>query len=191
MILYLVGISCVGKSTIGKMLSKKIGYSFFDLDEEIQKYYKKPIERIQDECLTMIGFREKGSIVLDQLFSINTDSVISGAPSGLKYSYLKIYKKNKEKKDLISIHINDSFENVLDRLTFFDKDSNPISKKLSDSMRKRYLQEIKADYHFFRDSYNRADIKIDINDTRLADIPKLIINNLQSKFPYFSNPQIF
>ena len=53
MILYLVGISCVGKTTIGKMLSEKIGFSFFDIDIEIQKYYSKPIERIQDDCLTM------------------------------------------------------------------------------------------------------------------------------------------
>jgi len=32
MILYLVGISCVGKTTVGKMLAEKIGFSFFDLD---------------------------------------------------------------------------------------------------------------------------------------------------------------
>ena len=69
MIIYLVGISCIGKTTIGKMLADKIGYSFFDLDEEIQDYYKKPIERIQDECLTMNGYREKASTVLDKLFS--------------------------------------------------------------------------------------------------------------------------
>jgi shikimate kinase len=42
MILYLVGISCVGKTTIGKMLAKDIDFSFFDLDAEIQNYYNKP-----------------------------------------------------------------------------------------------------------------------------------------------------
>ncbi len=88
MIIYLIGISCVGKTTIGKMLAEKIGFSFFDLDEEIQNYYEKPIERIQDECLTMNGYREKASVVLDKLFSKNVDSVISGTPSGLKFSYL-------------------------------------------------------------------------------------------------------
>lgn len=39
MILYLVGISCVGKTTIGKMLAKNIDFPFFDLDIEIQNYY--------------------------------------------------------------------------------------------------------------------------------------------------------
>lgn len=177
MIIYLVGISCIGKSTIGKMLADKIGYSFFDLDEEIQNYYKKPIERIQDECLTMNGYREKASIVLDKLFSKNTDSVISGTPSGLKFSYLQVYKRHKD-KELISICLNDSFENVLDRLTFYDKDSNPITERLDESKKKRYLKEIRADYNYFRDSYKRADFQVNIENIRLEKIPEMIIEEI-------------
>ncbi len=149
MIIYLVGISCVGKTTIGKMLAEEIGFSFFDMDEEIQKYYNNTIERIQDECFTMNGYREKASIVLDSLLSKNIDSVISGTLSGLKFSYLQVFKKHKMYKDLYSIHLNDSFENVLNRLTFYDKDSNPITERLDDSKKKRYLKEIKADYNYF------------------------------------------
>ena len=177
MIIYLVGISCIGKTTIGKMLADKMGYSFFDLDEEIQDYYKKPIERIQDECLTMNGYREKASVVLDKLFSKNINSVISGTPSGLKFSYLQVYKRHKD-KELISICLNDSFENVLDRLTFFDKDSNPITERLDESKKKRYLKEIRADYNFFKDSYKRADFQINIEDVSLDKIPELIIKTI-------------
>jgi shikimate kinase len=144
MILYLVGISCVGKTTIGKLLADKVGFKFFDLDIEIQNYYNKPIERIQEECFTMNGYREKASIVLDSLFSKDTDAVISGTPSGLKFSYLQVYKKHKAVKDLYSIYIQDSFENVLSRLTFYDKDSNPIVKKINESKKRRYLSENKS-----------------------------------------------
>lgn len=179
MILYLVGISCVGKTTIGEMLAEKTGFTFFDLDIEIQNYYNKPIERIQSECFSMNGYREKASKVLDVLFAKNIDSVISGTPSGLKYSYLQVYKKHKASKDLYSIHINDKHENVVDRLTFYDKDSNPILEELDDSKKKRYLKLIKADYNFFKDSYKRADIQFDISNTSLIDIPNLIINELQ------------
>lgn len=179
MILYLVGISCVGKTTIGKMLAEKIGFSFFDLDLEIQNFYNKPIERIQDECFSMNGYREKASKVLDYLFSKNIDSVISGTPSALKFSYLQVYKKHKADKNLYSIHLKDSFENILDRLTFYDKDSNPIKEILNESEKGKYLKEIKADYNFFRDSYKRADYEIDINNVCLKDIPNLIINELQ------------
>jgi shikimate kinase len=175
MIIYLVGMSCVGKTTIGKLLADKIGYSFYDLDKEIQNYYKKPIERIQDECLTMNGYREKASVVLDKLLSKNINSVISGTPSGLKFSYLQVYKRHMD-KELISICLNDSFENVLDRLTFYDKDSNPITEKLDESKKNRYLKEIRADYNFFKDSYKRADFQINIEGVSLDKIPELIIN---------------
>lgn len=177
MIIYLVGISCIGKTTIGKMLADKIGYSFFDLDEEVQNYYKKPIERIQDECLTMNGYREKASIVLDKLFSKNIDSVIAGTPSGLKFSYLPVYKQHKD-KELLSICLIDSFENVLERLTFFDKDSNPITERLDESKKKRYLKDIRADYNFFKDSYKRADFQINIKDVSLDNIPELILKTI-------------
>lgn len=33
----LFGISNVGKTTIGTMLAKQLGYSFYDLDEEVKK----------------------------------------------------------------------------------------------------------------------------------------------------------
>jgi shikimate kinase len=177
MILYLVGISCVGKTTIGKMLAEKIGYSFFDLDEEIQNYYKKPIERIQDECLTMNEYRKKSSIVLDKLFSRNVDSVISGTPSGLKFSYFQVYKRHKD-KNLLSVCLSDSFENVLNRLTFYDKDSNPITERLDESMKKRYLKEIKADYNYFKDSYKRADFRVNIDNIRLENIPEMILEEI-------------
>ena len=170
-------MSCIGKTTIGKMLAEKIGYSFFDLDEEIQNYYEKPIERIQDECLTMNGYREKASIVLDKLFTKNIDSVISGTPSGLKFSYLQVYKRHKNKQ-LLSICLNDSFENVLDRLTFYDKDSNPITERLDESKKKRYLREIKADYNYFKNSYKRADLQVNIDKVKLEKIPDMILKKI-------------
>ena len=179
MIIYLVGMSCVGKTTIGKILAEKIGYSFLDLDEEIENYYKKPIERIQDECISMNGYREKASIVLDKLFSRNEFTVVSGTPSGLKFSYLQVYKRHKNKnKELLSICLNDSFENVLERLTFYDKDSNLITEKLDESLKKRYLKEIKADYNYFKDSYSRADFQINIDNVRLENIPEMIIEEI-------------
>lgn len=178
MIIYLVGLSCVGKTTIGKMLSDKLGFSFFDIDEEIEKYYKKPIERIQDEYLTIDEFREKASQVLDYVLSTNVNSVISGTPSGLKLSYLQIYKKHAKNKVIISIHVKDKPENILNRLTFYDKDSKPIKLNLDESTREKYLREIIKDYNHFKDSYKKADIQLDINCVCLESIPNLIIEKL-------------
>lgn len=40
----LFGVSNVGKTTIGKLLAEKIKFSFYDLDEEIKKYYGMTLE---------------------------------------------------------------------------------------------------------------------------------------------------
>jgi deoxyadenosine/deoxycytidine kinase len=79
---------------------------------------------------------------------------------------------------MYSICLNDSFENVLDRLTFYDKDSNPITEILGESKKKKYLKEIKADYNFFKDSYNRADFQINIDNVRLEGISEMIIKEI-------------
>lgn len=181
MIIYLVGLSCVGKTTIGRLLADRIGFTFIDIDKSVQDYYHKPIERIQEECLTVYGFREKASVVLDQVFSENIDSVVSGTPAGLKSAYLTVYKKHKKSKNLYSVHLYDTANNILNRLTFFDKDSNPIVVHMNESMRLRYLQEIRADYDYFRDSYRRADIRVDIEDVRLEAIPEMIIEELRNQ----------
>jgi len=160
------------------MLSQKLGYSFFDLDKEVEAYYQKSIERIQDEFITMDEFRDKASVVLDYILSKNIDSVISGTPAGLKFSYLQIYKKHVKKRVIISIHIKDKPENIVNRLTFYDKDSKPIQIIMDESKKKKYLREIIKDYNYFKDSYNRADIQLDINGIYLDDIPDVIIEKL-------------
>ena len=180
MIIYIIGISCVGKTTIGELLAKKIGYSFLDLDLEIQNYYGDSIERIQNECFSILEYREKASLVLDYLLSNCIDTVIAGTPSGLKFSYLKVYKKHRATKDLVSIHIKDSFENILNRLTFYDKDSNPITVHMDESKKKLYFKEIRVDYNYFKNSYARADLQINIENIPLDEIPAIIIKELQN-----------
>jgi len=155
-----------------------MGYSFFDVDEEVESYYQKPIERIQEECFSMNGFREKASVVLDNILSNNDNTVIAGTPSGLKFAFLQVYKKHKKKKEIVSIHLKDTPENILSRLTFFDKDSRPIKENLDESKKKIYLKEITADYSYFKDSFEMADIQIDITDISLEMIPNLLIEKI-------------
>jgi shikimate kinase len=177
--IYLVGISFVGKSTIGKLLADIINFKFYDLDLEIEDYYQKPIEKIQDECFSMNGYRAKGSVVLDILLSKEENSVIAGTPAGLRNDYLTVYKKYKKKIDLISIFVMDSPGNVLDRLMYYSAHGDHELEKLEENKRGFYLRDTIADYNFFKISLNRADLKIDIENIPLKMIPDLIIQELK------------
>jgi len=179
MIIYLVGMNCVGKSTVGKMLADFLGFTFYDLNKEVEKFYQTSIERLQIDSLVMWEFRKRSSIVLDKLFSKDIDCVISGTPAGLMFSYLSVYKKHKKDKQLYSIHMYDSFENVLDRLTFYDIDSKPIIEPMDEYKKARYLYEIKADHKYFENSYKRADFQINIENIKLEEIPSFIIGELR------------
>ena len=53
-------------------------------------------------------------------------------------------------------------ENILKRITFYDIDSHPIEKQLTEKEKLPYLREIKKDISYFRKSYNRAHLRIDI-----------------------------
>ena len=47
--IYLVGFMGCGKSTVGRLLAERLGWDFFDLDEEIEREAGKPIARIFDD----------------------------------------------------------------------------------------------------------------------------------------------
>jgi shikimate kinase len=67
----------------------------------------------------------------------------------------------------------------LERLTFYDKDSKPIHVHMDESKKIRYLRKITADYNYFKDSYERADLQVNIEYLKLKSIPNLIIKELK------------
>ena len=54
---FLAGVSCVGKTTIGAQLATLLEYRFFDLDVETEHFFKTSIERVRSQHLTSHGFR--------------------------------------------------------------------------------------------------------------------------------------
>jgi shikimate kinase len=49
---FLVGVACVGKTTIARALAKRLGYPAFDLDDEVEKHFGASIESLQRRFLT-------------------------------------------------------------------------------------------------------------------------------------------
>ena len=82
----LVGMMGAGKTTIGKLLSNKLGYDFIDLDKIIEEKSGVKINTIF-EIEGELGFRERELLVLSD--SIKKDKVIiSTGPLSLQRQLL-------------------------------------------------------------------------------------------------------
>jgi shikimate kinase len=159
--IFLTGVSCVGKTTIGRKIAELLGIKFFDLDHEIERFFDTSIERLQNRFLTTHSFRNEAAKALVHLLS-RPDSrmcVLALPPSGLMGGYLGAIKKVTG----TTVVLTDRPENILERITFYDLDPRPIEKKLTSKEKKLYLREIKKDITYFRTSYQRANLQVDIS----------------------------
>ncbi len=158
--IYLAGVSCVGKTTIGKKLASILNITFYDLDHEIEAFFGTSIERLQDRFLTSHSFRYEASKALFNLLTLpdTKECVLALPPSGLMSGYFRAVKKYGG----TIVVLTDNPENILKRVVFYDKDSHIISKTLTKSEKKQCLRQIKDDISYFRPSYKKADLHIDI-----------------------------
>src|SRR6266571_4360355 len=154
----LVGVSCVGTTTIGRMLADRRGWPFFDLDDEIERHFGTSIERLQARFLTSYSYRKECAVVLERIATANSDCVIALPPSGLRDAFLRVLRRVPG----VTVAIHDTPENIMERITFYDIDSRRIDKQLTDEERILQLKEIKADISYFKRPYERADLHVTI-----------------------------
>jgi len=159
--IFLAGVSCVGKTTIGARLAGLLAYRFFDLDVETERFFETSIERLRSRHLTSHDFRDAASRALQHVLSREDsyDCVIALPPSGLLGGYWKVIN---ETRDATIIVLRDSPENILERITFYDIDSRPVQRNLTDREKDLYLREIKRDITYFSRSFRRAHASVDI-----------------------------
>lgn len=157
----ITGVSCVGKSTIGKMLADKLGYKFFDFDYEIEDYFNRPISFLKREFLNEYGFRREARVVLSKILEENEDNfIIAMPPSGLMDFYWRIIKQD---DSLVTVVLKDKAKNILQRIRFYDDNSNPIEVELSKESERYYLKDISLDIEYFGRTYNRANYQYRID----------------------------
>jgi shikimate kinase len=159
--IFLAGVSCVGKTTIGAQLAGLLECRFFDLDTETERFFETSIERLQDRHLTSHDFRLAASQALKYVLSRedSDNCVIALPPSGLLGGYWKVVSKT---RDATIVVLRDTPENILERITFYDIDSRPLQKHLTNSERGLYLREIQRDIAYFNRSFRRAHVSVDI-----------------------------
>lgn len=158
--MFLIGVACVGKSTIGSRAADLMGVPFFDLDHEVESFFGTTIPRLRREHLTEYSYRKESAKALAGLLSRpeSQDSVIALPPSGLMDAYLRVLKR----LPAFVVELRDTPENILERIVFYDDDSRRKDVELTDREKRLYLREIRKDMTYFGRSYNRAQLRVDI-----------------------------
>lgn len=154
----LFGVSNVGKSVSGRLLAGLLGYSFYDLDDEVKKDRNTTLEKFVSTG-TLLERDAVRCRILNHLVGKNGNKVIAVTP----LSYIKDIRYLFSSPDVVSIELTDSAENIFDRLVFSDE--NDVIYKDDDYKnrhRDHYLEEIQADLDWYGSVYavirNRFDI---------------------------------
>ena len=159
--LTLTGMMGVGKSTIGKAISKRLSMEFIDIDKIIEKKLKLSVQKIFENKGEVFfrGFEE--NVTLEELKKKNKVISLGGG-------------------SFMNAKIRDSV--ILDTKSFWlHLDLNLLEKRLLGTKKRPLLihKNIRFDleriYKERKDTYSLADYKIDCNDLTANSITKKII----------------
>lgn len=170
--IYLMGFMGSGKSFLGNKISKQLNIPFYDLDQEIEIFYKDSIQNIFKNKGEEF-FRELESKVL-KLLSANPPGVVSlggGTPCFQNnISYLN--------GNGLTIFIETSIELICSRLQS-DRNKRPLIEGLKENS-KKLEAFVKLKLSERNPYYNQAKITIKQTHENQATIVKVIIEKIKS-----------
>lgn len=163
----LVGMTGVGKSYVGRLLSKEISYNFIDIDVEIEKATNL---RIKD-FFKIYGeqeFRKIEKSIFMTTFFKNKTSVISPGAGIFYYKEIRDTIFNKSRciflKARISHLISRLKKNIANRPMLNEG-------KLEETLKQMYTERLKY--------YEKSHITIDVEETSISDILSKILKALK------------
>ena len=160
--LTLTGMMGVGKSTIGKILAKKLNYNFVDIDKLIELKENLSISSI---------FKNKGEnyfrkieykVILSELKTKNSVISLGGG------AFLNNTIRANTKKFSTSFWLDVTVEELINRLKNNKKRPLLLNKNLNETVKKIYFERKKI--------YNEADYRVKCNSLRSDEIVNKILD---------------
>ena len=170
----LFGISNVGKSTIGKVLAKETNFDFYDLDDEVKKEFNCTLEEFVNTG-TLYERDTKRIQVLSKILSKTGNKIIAVTVLAHKELIDKIWLFD----EVYTIELQDSVENIFDRLVFSDE--NDVIYKDDEYKNKHkdyYMYEIREDQIFYGKVWEDIGTKINVDNRAPIDVANEIIELL-------------
>jgi shikimate kinase len=180
--LYFVGVPCVGKSTIGKLVADRLRYPFVDFDLEVEKRMGQHIEALKASCVGLhpeSEYREKVKHILAEVLEEHPiDLVVSMPPGGMFGQYSEILHKH---PDIVTIELQDDPINILNRIVFFDEETKPIAVELDDKSRAYYLRDIQRDILYYKVPNQKVQMHFHLHGMSVSDAADALILEITVK----------
>ena len=172
----LFGVSNVGKTTIGKLLAQKIGYKFYDLDEEVKIRFGMTLEEFVNTENLRWRDQKRGSII-KKIIRLEEDLVFTITP----ISYTENFGTRVSGDDILAIELYDTPENIFSRLVFSDANDHIYKDDhYKNEHKEDHLREIQEDLDWYGKIYEKIGIcnRMFINN----DAPCKVVDRIISEY---------
>lgn len=168
------GVSCVGKTTIGKEISKRLNYDFYDIDEELIKKYGS-IDEFQLQYPDRYDrFNIKKEIML-RIINNQNNFIMAVSPIFSCAIVDEILRSPSK-----SIELIDTPENIFKRMILDGDEDEAFKNAYKEKYKNHYINEIKLDltasYAEFKNIF-----KIDIRNLDVTKSADKIIDIIKNK----------
>ena len=168
----LFGVSNVGKTTAGRILADKLEYDFYDLDEEVKKHYNMTLEEFVHIGTLYERDRARG-FVIDKIMKSEGNMVFCITP----ISYPENFERHLEKEGVLAIELQDSPENIFERLVFSDENDNIYNDDEYKNARKDYyMSDLYDDAFWYGKCFNKVKNKLFMDNDSPETVAERIIN---------------
>ena len=166
--IFLLGYMGAGKTVIGRSLSKKLGFKFYDLDNYIEQIEGKKVSDIFNEK-NEVYFRKIENKYLQELSLKKEKKIIStGGGTPCFKNNLEIIQTS---SNSISVYLKANIETLVKRLLHSIEKRPIISHLKKEDELKEFITKHLFERSFY---YEKSDVKIKTDDIELKDIVKLI-----------------
>ena len=172
----LFGVSNVGKTTIGELLAERLGYKFYDLDEEVKCRLRMTIDEFVNTNDLRWKDQKRGSII-KKIIQLEEDLVFAITP----ISYTDNFSTRIVRDDILAIELYDTAENIFSRLIFSDEhDTVYKDDDYKNEHRDYYLRTIQEDLDWYGKIYEEMGIRnrMLINN----DAPEKVVDRIISEY---------